>query len=428
MQEFIALGVFAFVYALIACRKRVGIPIWTSMLIGAALMIVLQTISIQSAISSISLDVIGFLFGMFSIVSALEKAGVLRKLAIKMMEIAKTPSRLMLAFVMGMGTLSAFVVNDTIALLGVPLAAYVAARSQIRPAVLLIALAFGITVGSVMTPIGNPQNLLIALQSGIYTPFITFITHLAVPTVINLGITFAILKLVYRKDLALSSFKLNSIDIVQEVDGYYDARLARISIVVLLATIAGFVVVEILQFLGIAHLSLSAVAMIGAAGLYAASRHRVEILRSVNYSVLIFFASMFIVMSAMWSSGAIPMIFGSILPNPDPADPVQSASVITAASLSISQILSNVPFVTLYNYVMLDSGFTGAHVDQWMMLAAASTVAGNITILGAASNIIIIETAEARRVPAFSFLEFLKVGAPVAAANMAVYFVFIVVL
>lgn len=69
-----------------------------------------------------------------------------------------------MTFVIGMGLLAAFLVNDTIALLGIPLVIYVARHAGIRPVVLLVALAFGITVGSVMTPIGNPQNLLIATE------------------------------------------------------------------------------------------------------------------------------------------------------------------------------------------------------------------------------------------------------------------------
>ena len=80
-----------------------------------------------------------------------------------------------MVFVVGMGLLSAFLVNDTIAILGVPLIVVISKQIGIRPQVLLIALSFGITIGSTMTPIGNPQNLLIALQSGIPIPFLTFI-------------------------------------------------------------------------------------------------------------------------------------------------------------------------------------------------------------------------------------------------------------
>ncbi len=427
MQGYIAIAVFAVVYTLIIGRKRFSVPIWAAMLIGAALMIGLQIIGIEAAIMSVNLDVIAFLFGMFSIVSALEKAGVLQRLAIRMLVVARTPDRLLLVFVVGMGLLAAFLVNDTIALLGIPLVIYVARHAGIRPVVLLIALAFGITVGSVMTPIGNPQNLLIAIQGGIPIPFITFLVHLAAPTIVSLFVTYAILRVYYRKDIK-KEYHLSAIELMKKADGLYNPRLAKISIAVLIATIAGFIISEVLHFRGLVDFGLSAVAMLGAAAIYALSDQRREIAKRVDYTVLVFFAGMFVVMSALWSSGAVSLMFMDYIPAPDPSDLVQSSTVITAAGVGMSQVLSNMPFVALYNFVMLDSGFTSQHVDQWMMLAAASTIAGNLTILGAASNIIIIEGAESRGVQAFSFLEFFKVGSIVTAANLGIYYAFIVLI
>jgi Na+/H+ antiporter NhaD/arsenite permease-like protein len=74
---------------------------------------------------------------------------------------------------------------------------------------------------------------------------------------------------------------------------------------------------------------------------------------------------------------------------------------------------------------MIENGFTGEHVRQWLILAAASTVAGNLTILGAASNIIIIESAEARGVRAFGFVEFAKIGSVITAMNILIYYLFL---
>jgi Na+/H+ antiporter NhaD/arsenite permease-like protein len=431
MQEYVALAVFGVVYALIIGRRRFGIPIWTAMLIGAALMVGLQVIGVEAALVSVNLEVIAFLFGMFSIVSALERAGVLRLIAIKMLAIAKTPSKLLMTFVVGMGLLCAFLVNDTIAVLGVPIVIYVARQAGIRSVVLLLALSFGVTVGSVMTPIGNPQNLLIAIQSGISIPFITFLMYLTVPTVVNLFVTYFILRVYYRKEITSEYSSISSsIEISEKVSQQqvYEPRLAKISITILLVTIAGFIISEILHFLDIFNFSLSTVAMLGATAIYALSRERVEIVRMVDYSVLIFFGGMFVVTSALWSSGAVSILFTNYIPSPNPNDLVQSTTVISAASIGISQILSNVPFVALYNFVMIDSGFTGQHIDQWLMLAAASTIAGNLTILGAASNIIIIEAAESRGVYAFTFLEFFKVGSIITAANITVYYFFIVLI
>jgi Na+/H+ antiporter NhaD/arsenite permease-like protein len=95
------------------------------MLAGAVLMLITQTISVSDALKSINLQVIGFLFGMFSIISALESSGILKHVAFLMLTKAKTPRAIMAVFVIGMGVLSAFLVNDTIALVGVPLIIYI---------------------------------------------------------------------------------------------------------------------------------------------------------------------------------------------------------------------------------------------------------------------------------------------------------------
>ena len=116
------------------------------------------------------------------------------------------------------------------------------------------------------------------------------------------------------------------------------------------------------------------------------------------------------------------------LPIPNPSNAFQSNALISAYSITFSQILSNVPFVALYNYVMIGNGFTGTHIEQWMMLASASTIAGNLTILGAASTIIIIQASESKGVKAFTFLEFLKIGSIVTVVNLAVYYLFLVIL
>ncbi|HYV51947.1 MAG TPA: SLC13 family permease, partial [Candidatus Eisenbacteria bacterium] len=403
--------------------------------IGAILMLVFQVISLEFAVKSISLDVIGFLFGIFSIVTALDRSGMLKLIAIRMLTRAKEVNSLLLIFVLGMGILSAFLVNDTIALLGIPLIIYISKHIGIRSVVLLISLAFGISVGSTMTPIGNPQNLLIAIQSGISLPFTTFIIHLTIPTLINLFLTYMILRIYFRKDLSTVEMKRTlstaansageesvSLSIIQ------NAYLAKTSALILLLTIAGFIISEFLHLLHIADIRLSVIALLGAAALYLINGgNRIDILKNVDYSVLVFFAAMFVVTSSLWSSGVISTIM-SYIPSPNPNDFVQSNTIISIVSILLSQILGNVLFVALYNLVMFHNGFTGdAHIAQWMMLASASTIAGNLTILGAASNIIISDVAEAKDLKSFTFFEFLKIGSLVTVVNIIIYYLFIVI-
>ncbi len=116
---------------------------------------------------------------------------------------------------------------------------------------------------------------------------------------------------------------------------------------------------------------------------------------------------------------------------------MQQSTVISLIRISLSQVLSNVPFVALYDQVMINNGFGYElnninnnnninQANQWMMRAAASTIGGNLTILAAASNIIIIESAGSKGLKTFSFTEFLKIGAIVTTANIFIYYIFIV--
>jgi Na+/H+ antiporter NhaD/arsenite permease-like protein len=422
------------------------------MTVGALLMVLFQVISVESAFEAINLDIILFLFGMFSIVSALEKSGILGVIAIKMVSRTKcNSSYLLLVFVVGLGILSAFLVNDTIAILGVPLAIYVMRSVKPIPIVLLIGLAYGITIGSVMTPIGNPQNLLIAIQSEIQLPFMTFLTILAIPTIINLLLTYLILRVYFRSELLQMRYNLMMMNLPEENkkssnDDNTESQivmsntmhttitnptLAKISVTILLIVISGFIIVETLRFFGIiteGGFSISIFTIMGATILYAISKERTELIKSIDYSILIFFAAMFVFTTGLWTSGLITEIL-SYIPNPVPSSNLAGNNAIIASiSISISQLLGNVPFVALYNLVMIDNGFGGDDIYEWMMLAAASTIAGNLTILGAASNIIIIGAAESRGFKSFGYIEFLKIGSIVTLVNVIIYYMFILLI
>ncbi len=110
--------VFLVVYTLIAVKrvKSVVIPSWLAMLIGALAMLIPQVVSIEEAYTAIKFDVIVFLLGMFIVVSALEVSGLLHSITLRLIKYARSTDRLILLILVFMGTLSAFLMNDTIAL------------------------------------------------------------------------------------------------------------------------------------------------------------------------------------------------------------------------------------------------------------------------------------------------------------------------
>jgi Na+/H+ antiporter NhaD/arsenite permease-like protein len=204
-----------------------------------------------------------------------------------------------------------------------------------------------------------------------------------------------------------------------------DLTLAKISGFCLLLAMGGFILNDFFGGLGWAHTDhLGIIAFLAAVPLFAFSSEKRSILQDVDWSSIIFFLSMFIVMGALWQSGAANTFLG-LLPAPSPLDKGAAITNIMVTSTLLSQIFSNVPLVKLYIDVMKGLGFTGAHRYAWLALASGSTIAGNLTILGAASNVIIIESAENRTGRSFSFVSFLKKGIVVTLINVLVYGIWI---
>ncbi len=387
-------------------------------------MLFLGAIPLRDAYAAINLDVIFFLLGMFSVVGAMELSGLLEYLTMRMLELAKSPQRAFALVLFGMSVMSALLVNDTLALMATPIMIGLAKQMRIRPRVLLITLAMGVTIGSTLTPIGNPQNLLIALSSGIPNPIFDFLYYLTLPTVACLLVTYFILKFYFRKDLAQSS--LENFHAIPE-ESIRDAKLAKVAAWACGITVIGFFAVGIAHLLGVeGNFNLGTVSLVGATIVFLASGRRREILKAVDWGIIIFFISLFIVMEGFWQSNALQSLM-TYLPALNRSSSAAPLATILVTSLLFSQLLSNVPFAAVYIRGMQAAGFTGVDVRAWVALAGASTLAGGLTLLGAASNVIILEEAEGRD-SGFGFLEFAKVGLLVTVPNMLILYFFLSVL
>lgn len=419
---FSSLIVFMIVYGLIIFRNVGGvkIPIWASMTFGAIAVLVLQIITVDDAVSAINFDVIFFLLGMFILVSGLEHSGMLDYIVNRILSFAKNPNQILFFILFVMGLMSAFLINDTIALVATPIVIGLAKPMNIRPAPMLISLAFGITIGSMMTPMGNPQNLLISLHSGMEFPLFTFLRYLFLPTIACLLVTYFIVKWYYRKEFSSAIMSQNIISNVA-----LKSSLAKKSSVIIIITVAGFFVIGLIKLFGIStELNFSHIAIVGGISLLLISKEKKQIIKGINWKIIIFFVAMFVFMQGVWNGGIIEL-FQTILPfDTNPSSPVSSINII-GTSILTSQVVSNVPFVAIYIPILQNYGISSVDTVSWIALAAGSTIAGNLTILGAASNVIILETAERKHGITFTFKEFFKIGSIVTVSNVLILVFFI---
>jgi Na+/H+ antiporter NhaD/arsenite permease-like protein len=407
----VSIIVLLVVFILIAVRQigRFRLQIWQAMLLGALAVLLTGQISPTNALKAINLDVILFLFGMFVVGQALEESGYLSHLSSRLFRRAKTMDGLLLLILFGAGLLSAFLMNDTLAIIGTPVMLQIARKTGIRPKLLLLSLAFSVTIGSVMSPIGNPQNLLVAINGNIPSPFITFLRYLTVPTLISLFLAYLMLKFFYRGHLKNEPLNYSA-------DPITDPELARLSKVSLI-TIVILVLAKITtSLLGLnIDFRLTYIALAAALPIILLSPRRLGIVRRIDWSTLIFFAAMFVLMESVWDSGYFQNVIADLHLN------LRSIGIIMAVSIVLSQLISNVPLVALYLPVL---SHLGAATKEMMALAAGSTIAGNFSILGAASNVIIIQNAEKKAGETLTFREFVRVGIPLTAVNTLVYWLF----
>ncbi|MEM0053190.1 MAG: SLC13 family permease [Nitrososphaeria archaeon] len=404
---------------LILRSRRAKIPIWALMASAAFVTVFTGLVPSDEIANVIDWQVIMFLIGMFSIVALADTSGLLNYISLKWVSIFKSRLTLVMASSVLFGLLAAFTVNDTVALMGPPLAFYFAKAAGLPLQFMFILLAFSLTIGSVTTPMGNPQNVLIAIGSGMNAPLITFLQYLAIPTAINLIIT----PIILFKAFKIKNAKVETGFIPSEhIKNFRDAILGGVGIVLVVCILLAN---DILSIYGLPHIrEYGFIPFVIASILYLLSSNPREILRHIDWGTILFFITMFITMEGIWRTSLVKELISII--------PIIGSGIlgkivnITFASILFSQILSNVPFAKFYVEYLKATSFSTPTQIEWITLAMASTIAGNLTLLGAASNIIIIEYLEGHYNITISFKEFFKYGLITTALNTIIYIIYII--
>jgi Na+/H+ antiporter NhaD/arsenite permease-like protein len=357
----------------------------TITLMGAGLLIVLGQIKFTDIGRYLDLNTLILLFSMMIINANLRLAGFFRLAGSALLRIARTPRVFLAAEILLTGLLSAFFLNDTICLMFTPLILEIMLAVERNPIPYLIALATSSNIGSTATLTGNPQNMIIGVASNI--PYLHFAAALTPIALLSMSGIWLVLVKFYPWDLRNEPFP--PFPMAQEG---YDRSLLIKSLVVTAGLLLAFLV-----GVPIAEASFLAACVL----LFSRRTHPEQIFAEFDWSLLVFFSGLFIVTGSLEANG-ITVELGRMtnaLGQPN----ALNLSVVTVV---LSNLVSNVPAVLLLRPVM--SALANPEAG-WLTLAAASTLAGNLTLLGSVANLIVAEIASRWRVT-LSFWEYTKAG------------------
>ena len=370
-------------------------------LVGATLMLVTGILTLQEAVSpqSIDYETLILLLGMMIVVGCLRLSGFFRLLAYWCLGRIESPRGLLAVTILLSGVLSAFLVNDIVCLALTPLVLQIARRLRFPPLPHLIGLATASNIGSTGTITGNPQNMIIGIQSHI--SYLRFASRLFPVAVLGMILNYLVIAFIYRRSLIPPKIVDVSEPIVREpspkIRRAHSWLLCKSVCAAAAAVILFFVLPS--QYLPIVALGSAAFLLVGRIV------HPEKIFRQIDWSLLMMFAGLFIVVHAFqmhvvqrWGIESWTWFLNH---------PIDLLSVVSAA---LSNLVSNVPAVLLFEPVM-KSMPAASQETAWLALAMSSTLAGNLTVLGSVANLIVVENARREGV-LVSFWEYCKVGVP----------------
>jgi Na+/H+ antiporter NhaD/arsenite permease-like protein len=361
-------------------------------LVGATLMVACGVVSPAQAAGAIDIGTLALLFGMMVVAANLRIAGFFGWTVARVLGVTRSPRLLLVLTTWLSGVLSALVVNDTVCVLLTPLVLELAAHAGLSPVPFLLALAMGANAGSVATVVGNPQNMMIASTGGIsYASFAAALVPVALGA---LAITSAVLVLACGRALPAT------------ITTASEPSQPRVHGPLLMKTVAVTLGLVVAMLLGVQP---PLAAMAAASVLLVTRRvHPGKVHQLVDWPLLAMFAGLFVVVDGVERSGIAAWLIDRL------SGVLGGAQGFVALTAALSNLVSNVPAVML-----LGKAAAAAPDPERarLLLAMASTLAGNLTLVGSVANLIVVSQAEPRA--RVGFWEYARVGAPITLLTLA---------
>jgi len=376
--------------------------------------------------SFIDFNVIFLLVSMMIIVHIASKSGMFTWLANEILKKTKGKPKLVLAsLAIFTAVASAFLDNVTTVILIMPITFAACKLLDINPIPFLITEILCSNIGGTATLIGDPPNIIIGSAAGF--SFMDFVKELTGVVVVIMFVVIALMVFIYRKDLKSSPEKMELVSQIDNSTTITDKTLAIRSGIVLLLVILGFISHDF------THIPTFLSAMIGASFLLIFEKPA-DVLVEVEWNTIFFFVGLFIIIGGLEASGGIALMAQWILDVTHGSQTMASMVILWASGI-LSGIIDNIPYTatmapmiaSIQSTMAQSVGIEAAHAfvhPMWWSLALGACLGGNMTIIGAAANVIVSENAAKAGHP-ISFLKFLKYGIIVTLISLSISTVYI---
>lgn len=416
-MKIIAVAVFLIVILLIISER---VHRTAAAMAGAMVLILTGVMSADKALSYIDFNTIGVLVGMMIFVAIVRRSGMFEYIAVRAAKaVHGDPWKIMVAFTLITAVLSAILDNVTTVLLVGPMSIAIARMLKIDPVPFLMGQILASNVGGTATLIGDPPNIMIG--SAAHLSFMDFLENTGFAVLFILAVLILLMKIVYERKIEMGTVDTSAIEKLDPSKSITNRALMRKGIIVLICVIVGFMFHDKLG------IESSVIALTAAAVMLIIGREDVnEAIQDVEWTTILFFMSLFVVVGGLTETGIIKELASKII-NATDGHPMVTMLVLLWASALLSSILDNIPFVATLIPLILAMQADGMDVTSfWWAISLGACLGGNGTMIGASANVVLSDISTKHGYP-ITFKSYLKVGMPFMLLSIVISTVFLVV-
>lgn len=417
MEQTIAVGVFLLVMAAIISEK---VHRSVAALAGAVVLLLTHVLTVDTAAEYVDLNTIGVLVGMMLFVAVVKSSGLFEYIAIRSAKLTRgQPMAILAVFTVITAGLSAFLDNVTTVLLIGPMTIAITQILEVNPVPFLFSQILASNVGGTATLIGDPPNIMIGSAAGL--SFADFIVNTGPVVLVILAVFVGIFALMYRGGLHVESENMEKVMSLDEKLAIKNVSLLRKSVIMILLVVVGFVF----------HAQLgieSATVALTAAGvmLLIGGQDAEDVILGVEWSTILFFIGLFVVVGGLNSTGVISMLANAMLGLVGD-NQVLAIVLLLWASALISAFLDNIPFVATLIPMIQTMQQGGMDVQPlWWALSLGACLGGNGSLIGASANVVLAGVSAKNGYP-ITFMGYLKKGFPMMLLSVAICTVYLLI-